>query len=148
MKPSEVIAKADRNRPNMLTTEDKYFALNEIEGRVYNEILMLHVHPADLEKPHYAPPENEEPADDNESEQQEETEEETEEETTEEPDMLVPDDYAKLYWYWLYCEIDDVNQETERYNADRALFEDAWGNFGDYWTRTHMPLTASAGFSV
>lgn len=131
MKPSEVIEKADRNRPNMMAEQDKYFALNEIEGRVYNEILMKHEHSADLEKPHY------EPADENDQE-----------ETEEEPDMLVPDEYAKLYVYWLYCAIDELNQEIEKYNADRALFEDAWGNFGDYWTREHMPLTAAPCFTV
>ena len=131
MKPSQVIEKADRNRPNMMAEQDKYDLLNEIEGRVYNEILMKHEHSDDLEKPYY------EPADENDQE-----------ETEEEPDMLVPDEYARLYVYWLYCAIDELNQEIEKYNADRALFEDAWGNFGDYWTREHMPLTASAYFSV
>ena len=139
MTPSEVIAKADRNRPNMMAEQDKYDALNEIEGRVYYEILMKHEHSADLEKPHYAPPEDE---------AEEEEQEETEEETEEEPEMLVPDEYAKLYVYWLYCEIDVLNQEIDKYNSDRALFEDAWYNFGDYWTREHMPLTAAAHFSV
>ena len=145
MKPSEAIAKADRNRPNMMAEQDKYDALNEIEGRVYYEILMKHAHADDMEKPHYAPPENGEA----EEESQEESEEETEEEETEEePEMLVPDEYARLYVYWLYCQIDELNQEIDKYNADRALFEDAWGNFGDYWTREHMPLTASAHFRV
>ena len=141
MKPSEAIAMADRNRPNMMAEQDKYFHLNVIEGRVYNEILMKHEHAADLEKPHYDPPEDDEA-------EEEESQEETEEETEEEPEMLVPDEYAKLYVYWLYCEIDELNQEIDKYNADRALFEDAWGNFGDYWTREHMPLTASAHFTV
>ena len=132
MTPSEAIAKADRNRPNMMAEQDKYDLLNEIEGRVYYEILMKHEHDAELEKPHYAPAEE---VDNN-------------EEPEEEPEMLVPDEYAKLYVYWMYCAIDELNKEFDLYNSDRALFEDAWGNFGDYWTREHMPLTASPSFRI
>ena len=133
MKPSEAIQLADQMKPNMMAEAVKYRFLNEIEGRVYNEILMKHTHDADMEKPHYDVPE--EPAD-------------PEEEAEEEPEMLVPDEYAMLYVYWLESRIDERNQETDKYNNDRALFEDAWGNFGDYWTQTHMPLTGAASFSV
>ena len=126
MTPEKAIQLADAKKPNMMAKTEKYFHLNEIEGRVYREILMMNEHPEDMERPTYTEPE----------------------EGEEQPEMLVPDDYAMLYVYWLMCQIDVLNQEMEKYNNDRTLFEDAWGSFGDYWIKTHMPLTARPCFRI
>ena len=45
-----------------------------------------------------------------------------------------------VYVYWLISRIDHMNQEMDKYNNDRILFENAWGELSDYWTREHMPL--------
>ena len=121
MTPSAAIAMADRLKPNMMTAEDKYRYLNEIEGKVFHEILLTHVHDDDLELPVYEPP-TDPPA--------------------EEDEMLAPAPYDMLYVYWIMSQIDHLNQEMDKYNNDRALFENAWGNFADYWNRNYMPLSA------
>ena len=147
MTPEKAIQLADEMKPNMMSAEVKYQFLNEIEGKVFHEVIMTHEHDEDAECPHYEPPtpgETEEAEEENESE--EETEEETEEESEEEEaedepaEMLAPSPYDMLYVYWLMCQIDHVNQEMDKYNNDRGLFENAWGNFADYWNRTKMPI--------
>ena len=36
--------------------------------------------------------------------------------------------------------IDIQNQEDDRYNVDRAHFENAYSQMSDWWTREHMPI--------
>ena len=52
-----------------------------------------------------------------------------------------PDPYGMVYVYWLMSKIDMQNQEDDRYNVDRAHFENAYNTMSDWWTREHMPLT-------
>ena len=51
-----------------------------------------------------------------------------------------------LYVYWIMAQIDHLNQEMDKYNNDRSLFEDAWGNFADYWNRKKMPIQRNRQF--
>lgn len=116
---NEAITMADELKPNMMQTAVKVRFLNEIEGKVHGEIIMTHAHEAEAETcPTY----------DN----------DTDPGTV----MLVPAPYDMLYVYWLMAQIDHLNMEMEKYNNDRALFEDAWGNFADFWNRKNMPLSA------
>ena len=129
MKPTQAIALADEMKPNMMSSELKLRFLNEIEARVHGEIIMKHVHTAAQEEcPVYTLPEPNA--------------------TEEEPDMLVPDAYAILYPYWIESRIDELNQEWEKFNNDRTLFQTEWNNFFDSYIRTHMPLTARQHFRV
>lgn len=118
------IDKADKLKPNMMHESIKVDFLNEIEGKVFHEILMKHEHPEDMQCPHY--------------------DTDTDPGTT----LLVPAPYDMLYVYWLMAQIDHLNQEMDHYNNDRSLFEDAWGNFGDYWTREHMPICRNREFRI
>ena len=36
--------------------------------------------------------------------------------------------------------IDLQNLEMDKYNNDRALFENAYGEMSDWWNRTYMPV--------
>ena len=145
MTPERAIQLADELKPNMMGVDVKYQFLNEIEGKVFPEVIMTHAHDENAECPHYDPPEDGEETEE-EAAGEEETEEESEEETEEEPaedepaEMLAPAPYDMLYVYWLMSQIDHLNQEMDKYNNDRGLFENAWGNFTDFWTRGHMPI--------
>ena len=144
MTPERAIQLADELKPNMMGVDVKYQFLNEIEGKVFYEVIMTHAHDEDAECPHYDPPTDEEETEEEPAEE-EESEEETEEEepAEDEPaEMLAPAPYDMLYVYWLMAQIDHLNMEMEKYNNDRALFEDAWGNFADFWNRKNMPLSA------
>ena len=141
MNAQEIINRADSERPNMIAAELKLKYLNEIEGIIFNEIILTHAHDTDAECPVHILPTEE--AGEEEEEQEEEQEEETEEETeepAEDPPMLVPEAYEELYVYWLYTKIDIVNQEMDKYNNDRLMFDVSYRTFGDYWNRTHIPV--------
>ena len=73
---------------------------------------------------------------------------ETEEEEEEEPDMLIPSPYNMFYVYWLMTKIDQLNQEMEKYNNDRALFENAYQQAADWYNRTHMPVQEIREFLI
>lgn len=108
---------ADSMKPNMMLQAVKIGFLSEIEGKIHEEIIMTHAHTAEEEtRPVY------------------------DEETDTSTEMLVPAPYDMVYVYWLMAQIDHLNQEMDKYNNDRSLFEDAYGNFGDYWNRTRMPI--------
>ena len=115
---NDAITLADRLKPNMMADTVKIRFLNEIEGKIFHEILMKHEHDDEMECPEY----------------DDETERSTE--------LLVGAPYDMVYVYWMICQIDHLNMEMDKYNNDRVLFENAWGNFADYWNREVMPLSA------
>ena len=116
---NEAITMADELKPNMMQNAVKVRFLNEIEGKVHEEIIMTHAHTVAEEScPKY------------------------DTDTDQGTDMLVPAPYDMLYVYWLMAQIDHMNMEMDKYNNDRALFENAWGNFADYWNRNRLPLGA------
>ena len=137
MTPEKAIQLADKMKPNMMSEDVKYQFLNEIEGKVFYEIIMTHENDENAECPHYDPPAEAEDEEETESEEETEETEETEDEPAE---MLAQAPYDMLYVYWLMAQIDHLNMEMDKYNNDRGLFENAWGNFADYWNRTKMPI--------
>ena len=121
----EAIDLADQLKPNMMITPVKIRFLNEIEGKIHEEIILQHEHTeAEGEKPEYTT------------------------DTDPGTDLIVPAPYDMVYVYWLIAQIDHMNMEMDKYNNDRLLFEDAYGNFNDYWTRTRMPIPKGWRFQL
>ena len=115
----DAINQADRMKPNMMDRGLKIRALSELDGMIHREIILKHVHfPWQTMFKGY------------------------DEGTDEGQELLVPYPYAEdVYTYWLMARIDHQNMEMDKYNNDRALFENAYETFHDYWRRNHMPLT-------
>ena len=119
MNIQSAIDRADEMKPNMMSREMKIHFLEEIDQLIHDEIVMKHEHTEEQEaRPRY------------------------DAETDPGTELLVPDPYSELYVYWLMSKVDLQNLEMDKYNNDRALFENAWGNFADYWNREVMPLSA------
>lgn len=114
----EALDLTDQLKPNMMLLASKIRFISEIEGKVHAEIIMKHEH-----------------------EQEDETcptyDTTTSASSTE---LLVPAPYDMLYVYYLISKIDMLNQEEDKEYNNRVRFENAWGEFSDYWTREHMPL--------
>ena len=55
----------------------------------------------------------------------------------EEGELTAPSPYDALYRWWLVCQIDLSNAETERYNADYSTFFPLWTEYAHYVSRTH-----------
>ena len=111
----EALDMADELKPNMMQEGTKIRFLSELEGKIYHEIIMKHEH-ENMDMPVY------------------------DDETATDTELLAPAPYDMVYVYWLISRIDHMNQEMDKYNNDRILFENAWGELSDYWTREHMPL--------
>lgn len=114
---------ADQMKPNMMDQAMKIHFLEEIDQLIHDEIILKHEHTEDQEKK----PEYDSDTDPGEA-------------------LLVPDPYSELYVYWLMSKIDLQNLEMDKYNNDRALFENAYDTMSDWWTRNHMPLQAAPHF--
>ena len=114
----EALDMADEMQDNTMSTEMKIRFISEIEGKIHGEILMKHEHTeAEEECPTY-----------------------DDETDTDDTELLVPAPYDMIYVYWLTSRYDYQNKEWDKFNNDRALFENAWEEFSDFWTREHMPL--------
>lgn len=119
----EAIKRIDTLKPNRYKDKEKVMWLSELDGQIYNEILMAHEGDLRPFEPYVY----------------------TEYEEGETPawklvELLVPFPYSELYQYWLAVQIDLANNEINKYAQDRELFNSAYATFSDYYTRTHMPL--------
>jgi hypothetical protein len=115
----------DEMKPNMMSRKLKIKYLTEIEGLIWSEIVMKHEYDLNaIQRPQY----------------------------TEDADpgtvLIVPEPYQMVYVYWLMSKIDMQNQEDDRYNVDRAHFENAYNTMSDWWTREHMPVQRHREFHL
>ena len=117
MNIQEALDLADGMKPNMMTRQTKIHFLQEIDQKIYTEILLTHEH-----------------------EEEEEVMPEYDTDTDDGTELLVPDPYSSLYPFWIMSRIDLLNQELDKYNNDRALFENAYNEMHDWWNRTKMPV--------
>lgn len=118
MTVQEALDLADGMKPNMLPRPVKIKFLNELEGKIHEEVLMKHEHTAEEEeRPDY------------------------ENDTNGGTVLLVPAPYDMVYPYYIMSCIDHVNQEMDKYNNDRAMFENRYAEMCDWWNRTRMPVT-------
>ena len=118
MNIQEALDMADQMRPNMMSRQVKIAFLQQLDQLIYSEILLKHVHtPEEEVMPEY------------------------DIDTPGGTELLVPDPYGtEMYPYWLMSKIDSMNMEYDKYNNDRAIFENAYDSMSDWWTRTKMPL--------
>lgn len=54
-------------------------------------------------------------------------------------ELAAPPPYDEVYILYLISKIDLQNQEIARYQNSRVLFNNAYEQLRNYWTRTHMP---------
>lgn len=109
---------ADQLKPNMMQRAAKIGFLNEIDNLIHRELIMRHEHTS-----------------------AEETAPAYDTTTDEATELLIPTPYDMLYVYWIMSKIDLLNQEMDKYNNDRALFENAYQMAADWINRTKMPIS-------
>ena len=116
---------ADTMKPNMMDRDLKILFLSEIEQLIHQEIIMKHVHTPEQEvMPAY--------------------DEQTDPGTV----LNIPDPYSMVYVYWVMSKIDLQNLEYDKYNSDRALFENAYDTMHDWWNRTYMPIQRNSQIHI
>lgn len=120
-----VLDKIDQDKPNMIPLHEKIAWLSELDGKVFHEIYMTHE--GMPEGIHYRGYDQDTPT------------------STE---LLIPDAYSNVYWYYMAAEIDNVHRETNEYAKAKIRYNSAMQTFQDYWTRTHMPKQVMCQFRL
>lgn len=125
MTVQEALSLADELKENLMDDSIKMQLLNEVEAMVHDEVIMKNAHTQEQETcPHY--------------------DTDTDGDTV----LLVPDRFSRLYAYYIMAGIDLQNDEIDKYNNHRALFENMYTEFGNYWRREHMPITSCQHFII
>lgn len=127
MTAGALIAQVDALRPNQYPAADKLRWLETLDAQIRSELLETHESvPGEAQA---APPQ--------------EAAGETPAAYAAETELLVPAPWdEELYTACLFCRIDLMNAEIERYNQSAALFAAAWRQFADHLNRTRRPLGA------
>lgn len=119
---AEAISKVDALKPNTFDPEVKVDWLSTLDARVKSKIIDAHECNEPIFFYGY----------DSLSDQ--------------ETELLVPAPYDEMYLRWLEAMIDYHNSEDSRYNNAIILFNNAYEDYKNYYTRTHMPLSKGSKF--
>ena len=113
---AELIAMVDEIRPNQISKQTKTMWLDEIENRVFDEVICRarDCCPFFAFKPYVYDLDD----------------------TTQ---LAAPDVYSDVYRTYLFSKIDVVLGEIDRYNNDAALFSAAWNDYAAWYRRNHYP---------
>ena len=112
MTVQEALAQADIIKPNQFEEGVKLRWLNDIEGKVY-QVMRMRKGSEEIREP------------------------DINMESGYDKELLLPDLYSELYMHYLSAMIDYYNGETARYNNSMYMFNSVWGEFENYWYRTH-----------
>lgn len=116
MKLSEVIARVDDIKPNAFTEAAKTMWINECEGLVQTEVMLLCVD--DVVQYDY--------------------------ETDAQTELLVKPPHHKIYWTYLSALIDFANGEYNRYQNTMQLFNNYFGEYMRWYALHYRPADGGA----
>ena len=121
---AEAMDRIQRMKPSRYTPRDMIGWLNELDGRVWRELVLNHEHEEGAEFPGY------------------------DQETSLETVLLVPYPYDGIYEHWMASRIDQGNMELGKYQNDAILFNNAWDEYARFYTTHHMPKQTVAEFRL
>lgn len=114
----EAINRIDELKPGMFTDEQKIAWLSEVDGFVWNDIILTHAGKEPTLTYHGY------------------------DQTTErDTQLLVPAPYDKVYEHYLAARMADKNREMGEYAKEEAAYNAAWQTYTDYYGRIHMPIS-------
>lgn len=113
-----------RIKPNHYTPRDMVEWLDQLEGRVWREIVLAHRREPGTAFSGY------------------------DQDTSPDTELLVKPPYDEIYIHWLACMIDQGNMELGKYENDRILFNNVWNDYSNWYTRTHVPIGAVEEFRL
>lgn len=111
----EAVARFDELKPNTFSYAVKTAWLAEVEGMLYDEILLTH-------------------------EGVGETFPGFDEETPADTPLAAGAPYDSLYLWYLALSADRANNDTQRYSNSAASFAAAYQSYAAWYNRTHAPL--------
>ena len=120
MKGMDIIDRLDLMEPNQYTPWQKIQWLSVLDGKVYEEVI----------RPHEAEPAGFAPY------------------QTGREELLIPFPYGEdIYYYYLQAMIAAENSETQRYNKRMTMFNNAYTEYLNWYSRNHNISAVRAGQS-
>lgn len=116
MTVTQALEALDREKPNVFTQEEKVGWLNELEAMVTREIVQTHVGGENAEIPVLG----------------------EDGETV----LTAPTPYDRMYPLYLAAQVDRLNGELGKYNNSITLFMTAYGEYRNWYNRTHESVGA------
>lgn len=113
MKVQEILTEVQELKPHQYNDDLLIRWLNDIEQRIYTQILSNYIYEEELEA--YVPL----------------TEDNMERE------LCIKEMYTDVYKFYLFAMIDFYNNETARYQNSYAMYNVTYQEFANYWNRTH-----------
>jgi len=109
-----IINKVDSLEPNQYTKSNKLAWLNRLDGQIFQELILTHVHEPDASFTPY----------------------------TEDSDvLLVPFPYDEdVYLNYLKAMIAENNHEIAKYNASMMLYNSAYQRYAGWYNRNVLPV--------
>lgn len=120
----EAIARVDAVKPNRYKQAQKIAWLGNLEGQIYNELVLTHENPANIQRVEFH------------------------ENMDTEHALIAPHPYDEVYLLYLQSQIDLNNMEIAKYNNSKTLYNNAYQTLVDYWNRTHMPMGLVTHFKL
>ena len=122
---AEALAGIDALKPNSFTAAQKIAWLSELDGMVWQELILTHERPAGQTdwQPYSSI-------------------------TATTTELLVPAPYDQIYTYWLASKNDVFNLEYDKFGNDQTMFNNAYLTYSDYYTRQNMPIQQVQQFSL
>ena len=117
----DAVAKTDKYKPNGYDTVQKITWLNSLDRKIFNDFILPRNPSASFGG--------------------------YDETTDVETELLVPDDYAELYIYYLAAMIDFYNNETARYSNDMSMYNETYAAYARLENITDPP-ESSGNFIV
>ena len=114
---AELISYVDQIRPNAFDKDQKTGWINEIEHKIYEQVLNKAVGNTTTDPTPYSYDLNAETA------------------------LLVEETHRDVYVTYLLAQMDFANMEIDRYNADAAMHQAAWQDYAAEYRRNHLPKT-------
>lgn len=113
----KAIEACDILRPgNKYTVDQKKKWLSELDGRIYDQVLLSHEGFENALFLGY------------------------DENTHEGTPLLIEGAHADIYEKWLIMQVDRYNMDVSRYNSSLAAFSAAWGEMENHINKNHMPV--------
>lgn len=118
----EAITAVDLEKPSVFSDANKRAWLGELEAMVVREIIKTHAGGETAEVPAF------------------------DSSTPDDTVLTAPAPYDRLYPLYLAAQIDRMNGELGKYNSSITLFTAAYGEYFNWYNRTHAPLGTALRF--
>ena len=119
---ADLIAYVDQIRPNAYDKEVMTGWVNEIEHKIYDQVLNKAVGNTAVDPTPYLYDMNGE------------------------TELLVEDAHKDVYVTYLLAQMDYANMELDRYNTDAAMHQAAWQDYAAEYRRNHLPKSDELTF--